>query len=539
MDIKTKLITTFLILMVLMLLMGGTSIYTTSSLNSANNAQLEKAAEKSLVLDYEKHIKQVIQTSADLIIDHESGEVSEKMDKALHDDFAFLKEKGPQILEIAETPDEKASANYLIKIVDQLETVVMSMLYDLVKDHADMDEFASMHDAIVGATGDLDTRIGVIIESIQKKVDHTKAEMDSTEKKSQTASVVMMAIVVSLSILALIFSLKTILGPVNKMTEVTKDLAEGDGDLTKRVNSRTHDEMKKLGDHINQFIENVHNIIVAVGEQSQSLTSASSELAATTEELSSTFNEQAAQVTEVASAMEEMSSSSTEVLNSVDSSLATAEQATQKTREGIQILNKAVVDMNEIKNNIGGLSDIIKQLSQSSTQIGDILNVIDDIADQTNLLALNAAIEAARAGEHGRGFAVVADEVRKLAERTQKATGEVEVIIKTLQDDSNKASSNMDKALVSVNRGSDVINQTSRIFGEVSEAIENVNSNNSLVGAAVREESSTIASVNDNIQVIASALEQSSRAVTEVAGTVANLQELALQQDGMIRRFRI
>jgi len=537
--IKFKLVSSFLLLALLVIIMGVESLYTVHTLKKANSQQLERQEQLVLILSFEKRLTELTLTSMDIIVDKDSGRVSAEREKKLKDHFAYLKKISPQILESADTDAEKEAAEYMTNAVTTLEPIVMEKLFELVETGASKEAFGALDDNIDGASGKMADMIQAMTKSISSEVAETKEHMASTIKASETITTIMIAVILLLTIIALFFSTRAVIGPINKMTLVTEDLAEGDGDLTKRVESEHDDEMKVLGDHINKFIHNVHDVVAQVTEQSQSLTSSSSELAATTEELSSTFNEQAQQVSEVATAMEEMSASSTEVLNSVESSLATAEQATEKTRQGIEILDQAVKDMNEIKVNISGLSDVIGELNKSSMQIGEILNVIDDIAEQTNLLALNAAIEAARAGEHGRGFAVVADEVRKLAERTQKATGEVEIIIKSLQDESGKASTNMDSALESVNRGSDVVNRTSDIFGEVSAAIENVNNNNSLVGAAVREESSTIASVNDNIQVIASAVEQSSRAVAEVASTVSGLQQIAEDQNIMISKFKI
>jgi len=539
MNIKTKIFASFLILILVILVLGISNIYSVNKLEKANIEQNLRMEQILLAKDFAKKTEDIILTAMDIIIDKEEGKIDSERTDTLTSTFAWLKQKGPELVNAADTPAEKEAANYVFNSIKKLEPVIMNDLTNAVVNNRGAEAFAKLDNDIDDAAGEMENKIAAMIKSVQSEVDETSAAMNAIVSKTKTFNLVLLIAAVLLGLIMAVLTLKSVLGPIKKLTFIAKDLAEGEGDLTKRVNIDTNDEIEVLSNYIDTFINNVHNVVAQIVHDSNTLTSSSGELAATTEELSATFNEQAMQVSEVASAMEEMSASSQEVLGSVEVVISKSADTNEKTGVGKNMLNQAVGEIEDIKSKISGLSDIIVQLADSSQQIGDILNVIDDIADQTNLLALNAAIEAARAGDQGRGFAVVADEVRKLAERTQNATGEVEGIISSLQNETANATSNMNEAIKSVEQGVQVIMDTNHVFDEIVSSIQEINSNNDLVGAAIQEESRTILSVNDNVQMIASAVEQSSRSVAEVASTVVHLQELSEKQNDMVEKFKV
>ena len=336
-----------------------------------------------------------------------------------------------------------------------------------------------------------------------------------------------------------LFMIIDIVRPLNKFIFLIKNLTEGDGDLTKRVDAKTKDEFGLLAGYINTFISNVQHIIKEVQQVSHEVTSGSNQLASVAEELQSTFSSQTDQMADISMNMINLSSLSEQVSNSLTQSSGRLQNTTSLTQDGAVSLASIRREMKLISENTNNLAKTITTLAESSEDIGRILTVINDIADQTNLLALNAAIEAARAGEAGRGFAVVADEVRKLAERTSTATNEISTIITSFQQESESAAKNMETTSKSIDSGSNKVEKTLSGFKDVVEGINNANNDIVNITTMVDEQNASIQDVTSNASSINASISESNIAITEVASTIEHLQTKTSSLESILSQFKV
>ena len=366
---------------------------------------------------------------------------------------------------------------------------------------------------------------------------------EAKKSASETVTIIIMSLIciASVAVLFLIFlsffisSLKKALNILDKLF-----ICIADGDMTvKAPELAGKSEICTTFKNINISLESIREILQNVTEATEDVASSNNQLASTMEELSSTFSEQAHQVSDTAVSLDSINSTVKGTVDSLKSNQEIVDNTVISANDGKKELTDLKLSMEKIHTDADSLSDTITNLANSSSEIGNIVTVINDIAEQTNLLALNAAIEAARAGEAGRGFAVVADEVRKLAERTQHATGKIESIIGSLQQKSNLASVEMTKSVESVQAGVDNIGETNEGFKSAVESVMDLHREMKTVAESVSNQYSTILTVVDNTQVIAAGIEESNQAVSEVNRTVAHLQERTDGLKMLISKFNV
>ncbi len=326
---------------------------------------------------------------------------------------------------------------------------------------------------------------------------------------------------------------------LNLVTDRIKDVAQGEGDLTKRIEIHDDDELGELGRWFNTFMDKLQQIILHVAQSTEHIASAAEELSSTATQTSRAAAVQKDQATQVAAAMQQMSSTVVQVSENATKASENAKNAGESARSGGSIVEETVDVIQNLAASTRDTAIKIQELGKSSDQIGQIIGVIDDIADQTNLLALNAAIEAARAGEQGRGFAVVADEVRKLAERTTQATKEIAQMIKTIQQETQHAVEAMQSGTAAVERGVDSATKAGTSLNEIIQASEQVNDMITQIATAATQQSAATQQVTANMDQIANLVQESSVGAEQSAKACRDLSDLALDLQRLVGRFKL
>lgn len=360
------------------------------------------------------------------------------------------------------------------------------------------------------------------------------------EAAASSASLIMLIVTVVLATVlgGLIFLLDRGLKPISKLVTVMTEVSEHQ-DLSLRVEVSGEGDIATMASAFNAMMEEFQKILSGLASSANELSASANELSAITEQTSNGVMEQNQETDQVATAMNEMSATAQEVARNAEQAAAAANNAEGMSKESAEIAVNAMCGMDNLVSEVAKAGDVIRGLETESDRIGTVLDVIKGIAEQTNLLALNAAIEAARAGEQGRGFAVVADEVRALASKTQQSTEEINTMITSLQQGSKQAVAVMTTAENMGKEGSEQTESAAESLAEIAGEIGVINSMNTQIASAAEEQTAVTEEMNRSIMNIARVSQETSIGMERTAELSRALADISRQLTDQVGNFKL
>ena len=362
-----------------------------------------------------------------------------------------------------------------------------------------------------------------------------KRDQDSNKAKRLLTICTVLALIVG--IIAAWAITRQIVIPLQHTLKTVKRVAAGD--LTQDTRTDRRDELGQLQQAVQGMTEGLRELVGGISDGVTQIASAAEELSAVTEQTSAGVNSQKVETDQVATAMHEMTATVQEVARNAEEASEAALAADQQAREGDKVVGEAIAHIEKLAIEVGHSTEAMSHLKRESDKIGSVLDVIKSVAQQTNLLALNAAIEAARAGEHGRGFAVVADEVRSLAQRTQKSTEEIEELIAGLQSGTQQVSSSMDNSRALTDNSVELTRRAGESLGNITRTVSTIQGMNQQIAAAAEQQSAVADEINRSVLNVRDVSEQTAAASEETAASSIELARLGTHLQALVGRFKV
>ena len=368
-------------------------------------------------------------------------------------------------------------------------------------------------------------------------VDKDKAFSMLSEFRTSAIIATVIAVVVIIALLGMLIRL--LIQPLHVMTRAMQDIADGEGDLTRRLAIHNHDEFGTLGTAFNRFVERIHGSIREVSSATEHVNEVALRVVSASNSSMLNSDEQASRTNSVAAAINQLGAAAQEIARNAAQASHQASDARSLAQDGQQVVDRSIAAMNQLSSMLSTSSTNIESLNSKTVNIGQILDVITSISQQTNLLALNAAIEAARAGEAGRGFAVVADEVRNLAHRTQESAQQVQGMIEELQVGARESVSTMGDSQRHSQDSVEIANLAGERLNSVTVRIGEIDGMNQSVATATEEQTAVVESINMDITEINTLNQEGVENLQSTLRACSDLEQQAARLKQLVGSFRI
>lgn len=518
--IKINVITAIaLIALIVVIVLNATAI-------SANNKNLDELKNSRYEIAQLSTANYFIINKIDELYTQAVSFGDEDLINSAGDQFSLLLENINSLLKL-EQPSQRLKLNEFKSNLENYNEIAKEIVQGFIAGDVD---FAIIQEKSK-VKADLFERLTQNLEQYKKLSDDKYSQL-AEESKARSESAIFISVVVSTILVIVIVALGFVIGngikhSASDAAATLGELADGDGDLKSTLVVASDDEIGQMSRNFNNFMGVLRGSISDVMSVVQPLLDNSTRLIQRMEVAEAAMHKQGEDSTHVKQSMEEMSQSVADITNSANEASTATANAEQEAQQSLELLNRTMAVSQALNNEIKGASSVIHKLAQDTQNVNQILDVITSIAEQTNLLALNAAIEAARAGEQGRGFAVVADEVRELASRTSKSTTEIRELLNALTDAASASVESMESASTQAQRNEEFASQTGESVNKIADHIQTINQLNMQIASATGEQMTVAQTVTHNVNDMNHSIGDSLDALDDIRDVSKSLHTLS------------